>query len=401
MCVPRREPRTLLVVRPTLAGGGADRVTITLLQTLDRTRVTPSLALFRREGPYLEDVPEDVPLHSLEASSLWTAWLPLARRLRRDQPDIVLSTCSGTNVAACLASLLSGRRARLVLSERNVLMRDQPLAKKWLMLLAKRLLYRSADAITAVSHGVADDLVDRLSLDPGKISVVYNPIVGSELDTLAAEELDEPPFDEETSIVLAAGRLVPAKGFDSLLDAFAEVRKTNTASLVILGEGPQREPLRRQADRLGIGACVYMPGFVKNPFKYMARATVFVLSSRFEGLPGVLIQAMGCGVPVVATRCPVGPEEIITHGRDGFLVPVDSSDHLAEQLLDLLDRPELRRRIGRAARKRSQDFSVDEIVRDYLQVILAEADRNATTGSPEAPSDPPESNARGFLRHLE
>jgi glycosyltransferase involved in cell wall biosynthesis len=401
MSVPRREPKTLLIVRPTLAAGGADRVTITLLQNFDRTRVAPSLALFRREGPYLEDVPKDVPLHSLEASSLWTAWWPLARRLRRDPPDILLSTCSGANVVACLASLLSGRRARLVLSERNVLMRDQPLAKKWLMLLAKRLLYRSADAITAVSRGVADDLVDRLSLEPGQIRVVYNPIIASELETLAAEGLDEPPFDEDKPIVLAAGRLVPAKGFDVLLDAFAEVSKTSTANLVILGEGPQREPLRRQADRLGIGPRVHMPGFVKNPFKFMARATVFVLSSRFEGLPGVLIQAMGCGIPVVATRCPAGPEEIITHGRDGFLVPVDSSDHLAEQLLDLLDRPELRHRVGEAARKRSRDFRVDTVVGDYLRVILAETDRDTTASSPETLPNQPEPNDRGFLRDLE
>lgn len=408
MLTRKTRPHSLLIVRPTLTTGGADRVTITLLQSFDRTKVTPSLVLFRREGPYLEDVPEDVPIFSLEASSLWTAWRPLARHIRESSPDILLSTCSGTNVVACIASLLSGQRARLILSERNVLLRDQPFAKKWLMLFAKRLLYRSADAITAVSRGVANDLTEKLSLKPDQISVVYNPIVGAELEVLAAEKLEEPPYDDDTPIVLAAGRLVQAKGFDTLLEAFAEVSRQSTANLVIIGDGPLRNSLVQRANRLGIGTRVFLPGFVRNPFKYMARATVFVLSSRFEGLPGVLIQAMACGAAVVATRCPAGPEEIITHGRDGFLVPVDSSDDMARRLQELLDRPVLRSHFGAAARNRVQAFRTDIVIHNYLQAILGESIPDSTaprldpvgvsSPCPEFASEQPKPQSDGSLR---
>ncbi|MFQ5527082.1 MAG: glycosyltransferase [Thermoanaerobaculia bacterium] len=372
MAPSETRPRSLVVVRPTLGPGGADRVTVTLLESLDRDRVSPSLVLFRREGPYLDDLPEDVPLETLGASSLWTAWWPLARYLARQQPDVLFSTCSGTNVTACLASILSGRRARLVLSERNVLMRDQPLVKKWLMLFAKNLLYPVADRITVVSRGVANDLLDKLFLDSDKLEVVYNPIVGPDVEAMASEALKDPPFDLHVPVVLAAGRLVPAKGFDVLLAAFASVAAQTEAHLVILGDGPLRSELEAQARGHGIAGRVHMPGFVKNPFRYMARSTVFVLSSRFEGLPGVLLQAMACGVPVISTDCPAGPDEILTDGRDGVLVPVNSAEAIAGELLTLLRDPERRSRLASAGRERSQAFRTEPVVREYLRVLVGE-----------------------------
>ncbi|MCP4202447.1 MAG: glycosyltransferase [bacterium] len=369
---PETRPLSLVVVRPTLGLGGADRVTITLLQFLDRAKVTPSLVLIRREGPYLEDVPEDVPLHELKAASLWTAWWPLTRYLKSTSTDILLSTCSGTNVAACIAHILSGRRGRLILSERNVLLRDQPFAKKWLMLLAKQLLYPTANAITAVSRGVANDLIDRLFLDPDRIRVVYNPIVGPELERLAAKDLEEPPYDDDAPVILAAGRLVPAKGFDVLLRAFAKLDPEHEARLVILGEGPLRGNLLSQAADLGICERLFLPGFVKNPLRHMSRATIFVLSSRYEGLPGVLIQAMACGLPVISTDCPAGPDEIITPGRDGLLVSVDSAEEIADELSGLLRDEDLRTRLGNAARERARSFATEPVVNDYLRVLIGE-----------------------------
>ncbi len=370
---PMTSPRKLLVVRPTLGQGGADRVTATLLRNMDPTRFDTSLLLFRREGPHLGDVPDEIPVRALGARSLWTAWWPLARHLRAQPPDVLFSTCSGTNVVACIASALAGRPARLVLSERNVLLRDQPFFKKWLMLLAKRVLYRSADTVTAVSRGVADDLIEKLSVSPDRVRVVYNPIVEPGIDELAVEPLDEPPYGGAEPILLAAGRLVPAKGFDVLLRAFAEITRRKDASLVILGDGPARRALRALAASLGIESRVFFPGFVKNPFRYMARSTVFVLSSRYEGLPGVLIQAMACGVPVVSTDCPAGPNEIITQGKDGILVPVGSAEALATEITRLLHDADLRQRLGAAGRERAQRFSVATVTDDYLRALTGGA----------------------------
>jgi glycosyltransferase involved in cell wall biosynthesis len=343
------------------------------LRELDRALFAPSLALFRLEGAFLEDVPDDVPVLNLEAGSLWTAWQPLASLLRRNPPEILLSTCSGTNIAACLARLLSGNTLRLVLSERNVMIRDQPIAKRWLLLAAKRLLYPLADGITAVSSGVKHDLMARLGIAEDRIRVVYNPVVGPELLRLAAEEADRRLIGPPPTI-LGVGRLVPAKGFDTLIHAFALVRRQREAKLVILGEGPLRPDLLKLAEELGVAERVALPGFDKNPFRYMARCSVFVLSSRFEGLPGVLIQAMACGAPVVSTDCSAGPGEIIDPDRDGVLVPVDSPRQLAEKIVALLDDPARRSAMGHRAKEKASSFSVESGMDRYVRAILGDPD---------------------------
>lgn len=363
--------RSLYVVRPSMATGGADRVTLTLLRELDRDLFHPTLVLMRRQGELLPLLPSDVPVRSLEARSSWTAWLPLTRLLRRSPPDILLSTSSGTNLPAVLASLLARRRPRLVLSERNTLPR-RPRLKSAVRNFLKRRLYPSADRVTAVSEGVKADMVRRLRLAAEKITVVSNPVLTSELTRLAAAEPDHRWFAEPVPVVLAAGRLVAAKGFDCLMDAFARLGPERRARLVILGEGPLRAQLENRIRRLGLEDRVSLPGFTPNPMACMSRCALFVLSSRREGLPGVLIQAMACGAPVIATDCASGPAEIITHGENGLLVPVDDSEALAESLEGLLDDPERRSRMAARGRLAVRRFSTSEVLPNYVRALLGE-----------------------------
>lgn len=370
MSLEAQRRRHVLVVRPSLATGGADRITVTLLHGLPRDRFRFSLALNRAEGPFLEDVPDDVDVHELGAASLWTAWRPLGRLLRVLRPDVLFSTCSGMNLPASLATLLTPGGHRLVLSERNVLVRDHPWPKKWSLLLAKRLLYPRADCITAVSRGVQEDLVARLGLRRGRVPVVYNPVVTPDLEAAARQEVRHPWFGDGGPVVLAAGRLVPAKGFDLLVRATARVQRRCPLRLVILGEGPERPKLLALARELQIADRVDLPGFDKNPFSYMRRCTLFVLSSRYEGLPGVLIQAMACGAPVVAADCPAGPAEIISPGRDGILVPVEDVDALAAEIERLLGDPETRQRLGESARRSAQRFGRDRVVEAYERALV-------------------------------
>ncbi len=369
-----RQPLKLCIVRPTLGQGGADRVTLTLLRELDRRRFRPELALMRAEGALVGELPADVPVHDLGGRRLWTAWLPLARLLRRRSPDVLLSTSSGANLIACLAHLVCRRPIRLVLSERNVLYRDQGRLKRRLQALLKRWLYRRADCVTAVSRGVAEDLARRLRLRPARMRVVYNPVVTPELATLAAAEPPHPWLADTTPVVLGAGRLVPAKGFDHLLRAFAGLATEPPPRLMILGEGPERPALERLATRLGIGDRVRLAGFDPNPFRYMSRCAVFVLASRFEGLPGVLIQAMACGAAVVSTDCPAGPAEIVHDGVDGFLVPVDDRPAMVATLARLLEDGALRSRIGREARRSARRFSVEATLDGYVEAIRGRPD---------------------------
>jgi glycosyltransferase involved in cell wall biosynthesis len=226
--------------------------------------------------------------------------------------------------------------------------------------------YPRADAIVAVSRGVADDLARFAGLPRDVIRVIYNPVVGADLPRMAGEPVDHPWFRPgELPVILGAGRLSRQKDFPTLIRAFAEVRRARPARLVILGDGAQRAELEALVRTLGLADAVALPGFTSNPYAHMARAAVFVLSSRFEGFPNVLVEALAVGTPVVATDCPSGPAEILERGRHGRLVPVGQADALARALLATLDAP------GDPAgrRRRAADFSADASVSTYLDLF--------------------------------
>jgi len=226
------------------------------------------------------------------------------------------------------------------------------------------LAYRRARRVVAVSAGVADDLAQFGALPPGQVQVIHNPVFSTDLDSLAARAPDHAWFAPGgPPIVLAAGRLHRQKGFDTLLRAFAQVRAETDCRLIILGEGEERSALETQAEALGLRYDIDLPGFHPNPFALMARAGAFVLSSRWEGFPNALVEAMACGAPVVATDCPSGPREI----AQGLapLVPVDDVRALAGALA-----PTLRRRPDTAAlRARARSFSVEAAAGRYLQLL--------------------------------
>ena len=364
----------VLFFRPTLGEGGADRVTLTLLQRLDRSRFRPSLALVHKAGPFLADLPDDVAVHELGSPRLALSLPAFARILGRERPDVVFSTCSTSNVVASAAHGLTRSRARLVLSERNALYRGRGRRhlKQSTEVALKKLLYRRADLVTAVSQGVADELAAVVRLPAERIAVVYNPMVDDDLAARAAEPVDHPWFapDAGVPVILACARLVPQKDYPTLLDAFVRIRRQRAARLWVLGEGPLRAELEERARGLGVGDDVRFAGFDKNPFKYMARARLLLHASRAEGLPGSLIQAMACGTPVVSTDCDFGPREVITDsGRDGFLVPVGDAAGLADRGLRLLGDPDLRARVSAEARRAAERFTVDASLRRYQAAI--------------------------------
>jgi glycosyltransferase involved in cell wall biosynthesis len=360
--------------RPTLDDGGADRVTLTLLQNLDRARFRPTLVLVRRKGALLGELPPDVPVIELGAARLATSGIALRRLLRAERPDVLFSTASVANIPAAAAHRASGARGRLVLSERSSLYRGRSRlhARQSALVALKRLTYRFADLVTAVSQGVADELGHVLGLAAARIKVVYNPMVIDRLEDLAAAPVDHRWFadGEREPIILAVGRLIDIKDYPTLLEAFARIRQDVPARLVVLGNGPRRDHLVEMARARGLGDAVDFAGFDPNPFKYMARARLLLQSSTVEGLPGSIIQSMACGTPVVSTDCDFGPREVIQEsGRDGFLVPVGDAAALADRALALLRSPELRDRMGSAARRSVQRFTVAESVARYQEAI--------------------------------
>lgn len=359
----------LAILRPTLGQGGADRVTLSLLRMLDRERFDVTLILCRLEGEFADEIPADVSVHSLEAKNLFRALGPLVRCLRDLHPDVLFSTSSGTNILAILARSFARREFRVILSERNVLYHGGRTLKRRILVQLKRRLYPRADCITAVSQGVKQDLVDLAGVSPPTVSVVYNPVVTDDLRSGSEQAVEHEWFGEEIPIVLGAGRLVAEKDFVTLIEAFAIVRRSSPARLVILGDGPLRPDLERLVRDRGLEDEVWFAGFEKNPFRYMAGCTVFVLSSRDEGLPGVLIQAMACGAPVVATNCHAGPSEIITSGIDGWLVPVGDPGLLAEKIGFYLRHPVERRLMAEKGQLSAQRFSAEAVLPAYLKAV--------------------------------
>jgi len=331
--------KRIALVTSTMGVGGAERAFAKLASGLAASGREVDLVLGRAEGPYLAELAPEVRVVDLGVRRFAHAVLPLARYLRRTRPVAVYSALDYVNVVTVLARALARVDVRLVVSERNTLSvaatNSSQLSTRWMPTLV-RWVYPRADAVVAVSQGVADDLAHRCGLTA--VHVLPNPVVTPEVFRMLGEPVEHPwLLDRSVPVVLAVGRLVPQKDFALLLEAFAAVRSYRAVRLVILGDGPLRTDLERRAEALGIADDVSLPGYCDNPYPAMAAADVFVLSSRWEGSPGVLIEALACGARVVATDCPSGPREVLDGGRHGRLVPAGDAGALAVGIADALD----------------------------------------------------------------
>lgn len=361
---------SVLIYQPRMCPGGAQRITLTLLDNLDREKYRPILVVRRSEGEWMSAIPPDVPVYSLDVRVRF-AWYRFAKLLKRLDPDIVLSMSSTGNLTASAAHFVARVRAPLIVAEHNTFSEVWRRKRLKFVLLKgiKKALYRNATRILAVSHGVAEDLVRTIGVPRDRLVVIHNPIVEEKLESLAEENVDHPWFNDGVPLIVAAGRLVDQKDYPMLLEAFQKLRHRTMARLVILGEGDLQVFLRERARELGIDDDVAFLGFVPNPYRYMKRSSVFALSSRWEGFGNVIVEAMACSVPVVSTDCPSGPSEIITDGKDGFLVPVGDASSMARVLEQLLENPELRARIGKEGCRRSRDFSVQAAINSYQDLM--------------------------------
>jgi glycosyltransferase involved in cell wall biosynthesis len=351
-----------------LHGGGAEKAVVNMLKGLSqRDEYDLDLVLAKLEGPYLDRVPKQVRIVNLGTGRVITALFPLISYLRQNRPWALIGNMGHVNVIAAVAKELSRVQTKLVLVEQNTLSANQSnLARAKLVPPLMKRLYPRADIVAGVSAGVARDLEKSLNFGAWTVRVLHNPIVDTDLFANAKEPIEHPWFGENTPpVFLAVGRLNPQKDFPNLLQAFALVRKEREARLIILGEGELRPQLEAMTASLGIADDVSLPGFIKNPYAYMSRASCFVLSSQEEGLPTVLIEAMACGCPIVSTDCPSGPDEILADGKYGVLVPIRDAVALAGGMLHTLDNPLSKEILV----DRANDFSIDSAVERYLSLL--------------------------------
>jgi glycosyltransferase involved in cell wall biosynthesis len=295
--------------------------------------------------------------------------LPLIRYLQQEQPVTLLSGLH-TNIIALWARWLARVPTKIVISERSALSQHvkhlSTDLRAWVMPLLVRWFYPWADQIVTVSKGVAEDLRQLMKNPDVRIRAIYNPVITPDFRIQVQADLDHPWFQAgEPPVVLAIGRLTKQKDYPLLVTAFSRALKTHQARLLILGEGEERSSLTNLIQKLGIEEHVSMPGFVTNPYPYIVRSSVFVLSSRWEGLPGVLIEAMYCSIPLVSTDCPSGPREVLADGEYGRLVPVGDVDALSLSICDALEN-----KISGPPPKSWQQFRLDSILDQYIEVLF-------------------------------
>jgi len=341
---------------------------VNLMQAITERGYPVDLVLVAAEGVFPDQLPPEVRVVDLHAPRVLRSIGPLARYLRRERPRVLVSSMGHANLIALWAWRMAGRVTPIIVTEHNTLSQEasrnrSPSGRVWPYLLGT--FYPWAARIVAVSRGAADDLARTSGLPRDRIDVIYNPVITPSMLSLIQQVPDHPWFvPGQPPVVLGAGRLTPQKDFRTLLRAFAEVRRRRAARLLILGDGEERSALEALVRELDITSDVMLPGFQENALGYMAGAAVFALSSAWEGLPTVLIEALAAGTHVVSTDCPSGPREILQDGRLGRLVPVGDVVALSAAILEALDTPR------RAAPLQAlAPFTRDAAVDNYLRLI--------------------------------
>ncbi|AKH37767.1 MULTISPECIES: glycosyltransferase [Nitrosomonas] len=365
-----------------LSGGGAQRRSLLLARGFVERGCVVDVVVVRDEGPFRAAVPAGARLFVLE---FYAAHLPvirnfkgwwvmssvfaLARYLAVERPHVVLSTSIPANLAALWGRVWSQTRIPIVITTNLNLTKA---TAKWGGLIAKLLrwliarAYNSAQAVIAISRGVAEDLMTVTSIPRERVFQIYNPLDLDLVARLSRETIQHPWLSTGASpVLLAVGKLKLQKDYPTLVRAFARVRVKHKMHLVILGEGEERARIEHLIRELGIENDVYLPGFVENPFAWMARASVFVLASAWEGFSNVLLEALACGCTVVSTDCPSGPREILADGKFGYLVPVGDDIALSDAILAALSAPSPREH----STARAAEFSFDVAVERYLAVL--------------------------------
>jgi glycosyltransferase involved in cell wall biosynthesis len=354
---------------PSLSGGGAERVMLTLAHGFAERSLSVDLLVACDEGSDQNRPPSSVRFISFGKNRTLASALKLAKYLREEKPDILLSTLDHANLVALWARLLSRTKVEVFVRVDNMVSstyRHSRSLAKYVIPLLMAVFYPFADGVIAVSEAVADDLARCAFLSRRRIRRIYNPVDISSIEKRSKAPLDHPWLAQNRPpVILGVGRLTKQKNFAALLRAFREVRRYRAAKLIILGEGDDRAHLESLIDRYGLKGEVDLPGFSENPYAYMARSSVFAMSSLWEGFPVAVLEAMAVGLPVVAFNCPGGPSEILRSNGIGELVPVGDDENLAAAIIRILEE----KGDSQKLKDRADHFRLDAILDEYLDLM--------------------------------
>ena len=361
--------RRIALFVSSFEAGGVQRVMINLANELTIQGYFVDMVAVTNKGPLVKTIETGVSIKNLNSTRVLFAIKKLIGYFKSEQPNVFISGQTHLNAVSVIAHKIAGSNSKLIVVEHNHMSSVSKRGKSWVDKLRPfwaKMFYRFASQVVTVSEDVANDLSVLTGIDRGKIKVVYNPVLESRIFEQQHSPVSHPWFlDSAIPIALGVGRLSAQKDFSSLIRAIAKVNETRPVRLVILGEGEEREKLDALVLELALDQLVSIPGYVENPFAYMQKADLFVLSSAWEGLPSVLIEAMACGTSVLSTDCPAGPREILEDGKYGNLVPVGDVDALAAGILMSLANP----REPSELIMRARNFLSSEATNDYIALF--------------------------------
>lgn len=352
-----------------LRHGGIEAVVVALCNTMIRSGVDVTLVLRRKNGPYVAELDPRLRVVELGSDSMLSCMPRLIRLMYNEKFDVVVSGGDQQNIAICLIKFLPRLRTRFIITEHNNPILSGKAARSLKTRIGRAfrsVLYPHVDHIVAVSDGVRSALLDSFGCQADKVTTIYNPIPLEKIGILSQQSPDHLWLtDKSIPVILAVGRLHQAKDFGTLLLAFSKFLSHQPARLIILGDGPERSSLEAKVRELGIGDFVDLPGFSLNPYSFMSRSDLFVLSSRWEGFAVVVAEALACGLPVVATDCPSGPAEILENGKFGLLVPVADAEAMSEAMLRSIAETQHQYHL----KERAADFAAEISGERYLALM--------------------------------
>jgi len=362
--------KKIMFIIPSLEGGGAEKVLVEIIGHLDAEKYAISLVLFEKKGVHLLAIPDYVELYDLKKKSRYSFLkliVKLAILFRKARPYTVIGFLSYANIIAILSKFLSKLKFNLIITEHTHLSSALLYARcRRIKSFLYKTLFNYATFIIIPSIGIKQHLIEAFNLGQKRIKAIHNPIDLTKIYKLKDEDLDKNGLEK---YILVAGRLTKPKGYPYLLKAYSLISKDVQEKLVILGEGEDKENLKKLANDLGVQEKVLFLGFQKNPYKFMKNASIFVLSSLSESFAIVIIEAMACGTPVISTDCPSGPGEIITNSINGILVSSGNEKALADAMLTLLKDENLRKNFSREGKKRAEDFRMEKILPKYEELF--------------------------------
>ncbi|MCG5502172.1 MULTISPECIES: glycosyltransferase [Ectothiorhodospira] len=357
------------IFAPYFDNGGVERMLVNLACGLSKRGIPVDFIVNHSHSEFLKDLTEPIKLIKLQEKNKIKIIKSFTKYIINTQPKAILSAKEDCDIIATHAWKRSGKQSKLyiraVVNTTQQMMYRNIIRRYWSAWIS-RTIYRNADGIIAVSRGVADDIYKISKPNIERIHVAPNPVITSDLFKKAQEELDHPWLtNHDKPVILGAGRLGRQKNFSMLISAFANARAKRPMRLIILGDGRRRERLLKQAEELGIANDVFLPGFVKNPYAWISRADLFVLSSLWEGSPNVLTEAMALGIPVISTDCPSGPSELLGNGKYGMLIPINDIDYMSHAIINTLDKPIKAEDLQKAV----ENYTLENSVNNYMRIM--------------------------------